>query len=123
MEHDIVLSDEMNKLCILTLPPLLPRLRKKFLSIGDVADRSIEPYIKHLALRTLYRYRNTPVEVTAHRTWLKTAVDPALALSINIASPLLVSVKNPLRKPFLILVKRKVPMLGLLLYELAAAEC
>ena len=122
MEHDVVLSDEMNKLGILVLPPFLPALRKKFLGVGNITDRGVEPHIKHLALRSFDRNRNTPVEVTAHGTRLKAAVDPALALTIYIAPPLLVSVKNPLREPFLILVERKIPVLGLLLHKLAAAE-
>ena len=122
MEHDVVLSDEVNELCILALPPLLPRHREKFLCIGNISDRSVEPYIENLSVRSLYRYRNTPVKVTAHGTWLKTTVDPALALAVNVASPLLMSVKNPLREPLLVLVERKVPVLGLLLHELAAAE-
>jgi hypothetical protein len=50
MEYDIVLSDEMHKLRVFSLPPFLPSLRKKFLSIRDISDRSIEPYIKHLAI-------------------------------------------------------------------------
>ena len=96
MENDVVLSDEVYKLGVLRLPPLFPRLWKKFLCIGNIADRSIEPHVENLSFRALYRHRNTPVEVTAHRTWLKSAVDPALALTIDIASPLLVSVKDPL---------------------------
>ena len=122
MENDIVLSDEMNELRILALPPFLPTLRKKFLSIGDITDRGIEPYIEHLSVRSFHRYRNAPVKVTAHRTWLKTSVNPALALAINIAPPLLMSFKNPLRKPLFILIQRQIPMLGLLLHKLAAAE-
>ena len=122
MEHDVVLSDEMNKFCILALPPCLPTLRQKFLSVGNISDRSIKPHIEHLALRTLYRYRHSPVKVTAHRTRLKPAVNPTLALAIHIASPLLVTIQNPLGKPFFILVERKVPMLGLLLHKLTAAE-
>ena len=122
MEDDVVLSDEMNELGVLALPPLFPCLRKKFLGVGYISDRSVEPHIKHLALGSFHRDWHSPIEVTAHRTWLETAVDPALALTIDIASPLLVSVENPLREPFLILVERKIPVLGLLLHEFAAAE-
>ena len=122
MEDDIVLSDEMHELRILALPPLLPALRKKFLSIGNISDRSIEPHIENLSVRTFYRNRNTPVEVTAHRTRLETSVDPALALSVNIASPLLVSLEDPLRKPLFILIQRQIPMLCLLLHKLATTE-
>ena len=122
MEHDIILSDEVYKLGILALPPLLPALRKQLLGVRDISDRGIEPHIKNLSVRAFNRYRHTPVKVTAHRTWLETAVDPALALSVDIAPPLLVSVEDPLRKPFLILVEREIPVLGLLLHELAAAE-
>ena len=95
MEDDIVLSDEMHEFGIFFLPPFLPALRQEFLSVGNIADRSIEPDIEHLAFRTFNRNRNAPVQVTAHCTRLKTAVNPALALSIDIASPLLVTVENP----------------------------
>ena len=121
MEHDVVFSYKVYKLGILALPPLFPRLRQKFLCVGYVADRRIEPNIEDLAFRTLDRHRNTPIEVSADSTWLKTSVDPALALAIYIASPLLMSFENPFRQPSFILVQRQIPMLGLLLYQLTAA--
>ena len=96
MEYDIVLSDEVNELRILALPPFLPALRQKLLRIRYIADRSVKPNIKHLSVRAFHRYGNTPVKVTAHRTRLKTAVNPALALAVNVASPFLVTVQNPL---------------------------
>ena len=53
---------------------------------------------------------------------MEASVDPALALAVNVASPLLVAIENPLRKPLLVLIEREIPMLGLLLYEFSAAE-
>ena len=123
MEDDVVLSDKMHELGIFRFPPCLPCLWKKFLSIGDISDRCVKPYIKHLALRALYRHRDTPVQVTADCARLEASVDPALALAIDIASPLLVTVKYPFRKPLFVLIQRKVPMLGLLLHKLPSAEC
>ena len=122
MEDDIVLSYEVHELRILALPPLLPALRKELLSVRDISDRGIEPHIEDLSVSTLHRHRHTPVKVTAHGTRLKAAVDPALALAIYIASPLLVPVEDPLRQPSFILIKRQIPMLCLLLHKFASAE-
>ena len=108
MEHDIVLADEVNETSLWVLPPLLPcapLLRMsiaEFLGVRDISDRSIEPYVEHFALGTLYRHRNTPIEVASHCTWLKIHVEPALALSVHIRAPLLVTFQNPLFEPILI---------------------
>ena len=106
VEHDIILADEMNETSVPALPPLLPRLRQKFLSVGNIPDRSVKPDIEHLALGTLHRDRHAPVKVTAHGARLKTAVNPALALAIDSASPLFVLFENPITKPRLVLVQR-----------------
>ncbi len=120
MEHDVVLADEMHKTGVLTLPPLLPRLRKKFLCVGNIPDRSIEPYIEHLTLGPLDRNRHAPVKVTAHSARLQTTINPALALAIDIASPLLMLIKNPFTKPRFVLIQRKIPVGCLLLDRLGS---
>ena len=84
MEDNIILADKMHQTAFVALPPLLPALRKKLLCIGNIADRSVEPDIEHLALCALYGNRDTPVQVAAHGAGLKPAVKPALALAVNI---------------------------------------
>ena len=128
MENDIVLSDEMDQSCLLILPPLLPasQLRTsitKFLGIADVTNGSIKPNIKNLTVRTFYRHRNTPIKVTRHSTRTKSAIEPTLALSVNIAAPFLVILKYPLLKPLLVLVQRQIPMLRRLLDKRITCLC
>ena len=128
MEHDVVLADEVNHACVLVLPPLLPCAPllglsiTQFLGVGDVADWRIKPHIQHLALCSLDWYWNTPAEVACHGTRMESAVEPALALTIDIWSPFLVSFENPLLEPRLILVEWQVPVLGLALHEWVACD-
>ena len=122
MEHDVVLTDEVDETAFRVLPPLLPcaqfRVRiTKFLRIRDVTDRRIEPHIKHFALGTFHWHRNTPVEVASHSTRFQSRVEPRLALSIHVWSPFLMFFKNPLFEPRLIVVERQIPMLGATLHE------
>ena len=122
MEHDIVFADEMDKSGLGVFPPSLPRAQfrmgvAQFLSIGDVTDGSIEPNIEHLSLCSLNRNRNTPVEVASNGTRMQTTVEPALALTIDIGTPFLVLLQNPLLKPSLVLVERQIPMLCLALHQ------
>ena len=122
MEHDIVLSYEVHQLGIRALPPLLPVVRQEFDGIGDVTDGSVEPHVEDLALGTFHRHRNTPVEVAGHGTRLQTSVQPALYLTIDVGSPLLVAFENPFTKPRLVVLQRKIPMGGLFLYRLRTAQ-
>ena len=116
VEHDIVLADEVNEASVFVLPPLLPVAPllgigiAKLLGVADVADRRVKPHIEHLAIGTLNGYWNTPVEVARHSTGLEVHVEPRLALSVNIGAPLLVTLKNPLFEPVLILVERQIPV-------------
>ena len=71
MEHDVVLADEMQQACTIGLPPLLPinaLVRGPLLGGRDVADGCIQPYVQHLAFRPGQGHRNTPVQITCHRT-------------------------------------------------------
>ena len=122
MEHDVVLADEMHQFRVLGLPPFLPGLRKQFLGVGDVTDRRVEPYIEHLALGAFDRYRDAPVQVTADGPRLQAAVQPALALAIDIGFPLLVLIQDPVAEPWLVPVQRQIPVLGLALLDHAAAQ-
>ena len=122
VEHDIVLAYEMHEFRIFRLPPFLPRLRKKFLRVGDISYRSVKPDIEDLTLCPLNRHRHSPIKVTAHRPRLKPAINPALALAVDIGLPLLVPFQNPLRKPFLILVQRQIPMFCRLLHKWRPAK-
>ena len=120
MEHDIVLTDEVYQTGILVLPPLFPvapllRLTlAELLRIRHIADGRIEPNVQHLTVSSFYRYGNAPVEVACHRTRLKVHVEPRLALAIDVGTPLLVTLQNPLLQPLLILVQRQIPVLRLL---------
>ena len=112
----------MDELRVRTLPPFVPALRKKFPGIGNIADRSIEPHVEHLALGTFHRHRDAPVQVAGYGARLETAVNPALALAIDIAPPLLVVLQNPLAQPFLILIQREIPVGSLFLHGFRSAE-
>ena len=119
VEHDVILTDEVDESCVGILPPFLPRAPLLWLSVAellcvtDIADRCIEPNIEHLTLSTLHRHGDTPVEVTRHGTRLQIHVEPALALSVDVRAPLFVTLEDPLLQPVLILVQRQVPVLCL----------
>ena len=110
VEDDVVLADKVDHLGVLRLPITFP-IGRKILCSRYITDRSVEPHIEHLALGPLHRNRDAPVEVAAHGTRLKTSVEPALALPVDVRFPLLVPVQNPFTQEFLIAVQRQVPML------------
>ena len=114
MEDDVVLADEVHHLRILALPILFP-VGCEVLRRGDVTDRCVEPDVEHLALGTLDRNGNAPVQVAAHGTRLQAAVQPALALSVDIGLPLPVALENPLAEESFILIQRQIPVFGLAL--------
>ena len=89
VEHDIVFSDEVYQTRFGVFPPFLPCVGQQLFGVADVADRGVEPYIEHFALGALYGNGNTPIQVAAHGTRLQAHVEPALALAINIGTPLL----------------------------------
>ena len=122
MEHDIVFSDEVYQTRFGVFPPFLPCVGQQLFGVADVSDRGVEPYIEHFALGTLYGNGNTPIQVAAHGTRLQAHVEPALALAINIGTPLLMVFQNPLAKPFLVFVQRQIPVLRLTHHGLAAAD-
>ena len=116
VEDDVVFADEMDQSGLWVFPPLLPRAKfgmgvTELFGVRNVADGSIKPHIEHLAFSTFDGHGNTPVEVACHSTRTQSAIEPALALTIDIASPLLVLLQNPLFEPLLVLVKGKIPML------------
>ena len=115
VEHDVVLADEVHHLRILRLPVLLP-VGREVLRGGDIADRGVEPDVEHLSFGSLHGYGNTPVQVAAHGTRLQSAVEPALALPVNVRFPLLVALQNPLAEELLVTVQRQVPVLRLALH-------
>ena len=96
MEHDVVFADEVYHPGIRAFPPLLPVVRKKFLGVGDVSDRGIEPYIEDLAFCFLQRYGNSPVQIPGYGPRSQTSVYPALALAVNVGLPFLVTVLSTL---------------------------
>ena len=122
MKDDIVLSYEMHKPGILGFPPFFPTLRQKLLSIGYISYRSVEPYVEHFSFSPFDWHRDAPVEVAADGTRLEPAVNPGLALPVNIGSPFLMTVENPFLQPRFIPVEREIPMLCLFLYRRAPAQ-
>ena len=121
VEYDVILTDEVNELGILALPILLP-VRCKILGSRDIADWSIEPNIENLALSSLNRHRDSPIQIAAYGTWQQTSVEPALALTINVRFPLLVALENPLAEHLLVLIERQVPVLCFALYRSCTRE-
>ena len=128
VEHDVVLSDEMDKTAFWVLPPLLPCtpfLRigiAEFLRVADITDRSVKPHIEHLTFCSIDRYWDTPVEVASDSTRLQTSIEPTLALPIDIRAPLFVLLQNPLFQPRLVLIERKIPMFGATLHKRIACH-
>ena len=128
VENNIVFTDKMYQTGFVVLPPFLPgspTLRialAELLRVGNITDRRIKPNIEHLAFSSFYRNGNTPIKITRHGTWLQVHIQPALALAVNIRTPLLMAFQNPLFQPFLILVQRQIPVLGFLQHWLRAAD-
>ena len=94
----------------------------QLLGVADVADGRIKPYIQHLALGTLHRHGDTPIQVAAHGTGLQAHVQPTLALAVDVGTPLLVVLQYPLAQPRLVLVQGQIPVRGLLHHGLTAAD-
>ena len=111
MEDNIVLTDEMDKACLGVFPPFFPWSVfiglgvAEFLGIGDISDGCVEPDVEHFSLGALHGNGDTPVEVACDGTRTQTAVEPALALAIDVGPPFLVLVQNPVLEPGLVLVE------------------
>ena len=120
VEHDIVLTDEVNEPRILILPPFLPIAPTsgiaftQFFRIGHIADRRVKPHVEHLSLSPFNRHGNAPVQIAGHRPRLKIHIKPRLTLPIDIRTPLFMPVENPLLQPLLIFIERQIPVLRLL---------
>ena len=112
----------MNEAGVFALPPFLPAVGEEFLGVGDVADGGVEPNVEHLPFGSGHRHGHAPVEVAAHGTGLQAAHQPALALTVNGAAPLLVAVEYPAVQPLLVIVQRQIPVAGLLLYRGGSGE-
>ena len=104
------------------LPPLLPAFRQQFLGIGNIAYGRVEPDIEHLAFGPLDGNRHAPVEVAGDGTRHQAAVQPALALPIDIGLPLLVLLQDPFAEPGLVTVQREIPVLCLFLHRGRTAQ-
>ena len=96
----------MNKTGIFRLPPRLPTIGTQLFGIGDIAYRGIEPDIQHFSFGTLHRHRDTPIQIAAHGTGLQPHIQPTLALAVDVALPLLMSIKDPLFQERLMFVQR-----------------
>ena len=74
MKHDIVFANEVHQACFGIFPPFFPRIGQQLFGIRDVADGRIKPHVQHLAFCSFYRYRNTPIQVASHGSWLQVDV-------------------------------------------------
>ena len=122
VEDDVILADEVDEARLGVFPPLFPVVGQQLLGVADVADGRIKPYIQHLALGTLHRHGNTPIQVAAHGTGLQAHVQPTLALAVDVGTPLLVVLQYPLAQPWLVLVQRQIPVRRLLHHGFASAD-
>ena len=109
MKNDVVLADKMHHLRVVRLPIALP-IGRKFFCSRYITDRRIKPYIEHLALSTLDRHGNPPIEVATHGTRQQSAIQPTLALTVDVGFPLLMAVENPPAQKRFVFVQRKIPM-------------
>ena len=69
MKNNVVLTDEVDKTRIITFPiifPVFPVFVGPYFCVGDVSDRSVEPYIEHFSIGTSHRHRYSPIEVSGH---------------------------------------------------------
>ena len=115
MEHDVVLADEVHHLGVAVFPILLP-VGCKVLGSRYIAYRSVEPHVEHLTLGALHGHGNAPIEVAAHGAGLEAQIEPALALPVNVAFPLLVALQNPSAEESLVFVQRQIPVLRFAFY-------
>ncbi len=96
VEYDVVLSDEVYDFCILAFPVLLPIVRQKFLSGTDVSDRCVKPDVHDLALGTLNRYRDSPIQIAGHCARLQSiaGIQPAHALANDVGFPIFAALQE-----------------------------
>ena len=82
MEDDIVLTDEVDELCLRVFPPFLPAAEAlglcvaELLGVGDIADWGVEPYVEDFPLCPLDRDGDASLKVACHGTWLEVHVKP-----------------------------------------------
>lgn len=76
MEDDVVFTDEIDDAAFGVFPIFFPRVGKKFLCVGDVADRRVKPYVENLALRSFHGNWHTPFKVAADGAWLESGIEP-----------------------------------------------
>ena len=118
MEDNVVFSDEVHESCFRVFPPFLPAVGQQFFCIRDISYGRVEPHVEHLSLCSLHGNGDTPVEVACHGARLQVEVEPALALSVHVGTPLLVPLEYPFLKPVLIFVERQIPVFRLFQHRL-----
>jgi hypothetical protein len=88
MERNIVLAHELIQLDVLgVLPPFLPLLGVSGCN-RRVANRSIKPDVKDLALPAFERDRSTPRQVASDATRLETFLEPRLCDDPSVRGPI-----------------------------------
>ncbi len=89
VKGDVVLPDELEQLHLLrVLPPVLRPAVSESGGHRDVADRRVEPDVKHLVLKPLQGHRNPPFEVPGNRPLPQPVTDPPLGHLDRVAGPL-----------------------------------
>ena len=87
MKRDIVLSDELEKFDLVGIfPPGLPLVRV-VCGDRDIPYGRIEPDIEHLVSETLFRNRDSPLEVAGYAAFLQPVADPGLCHLNGVPGP------------------------------------
>ena len=121
VENDIVFANEVHQLGI-CLAPVIGPLVGKFLGGRDITDRRIEPHIQYFSFRTGQGHVDAPVAVAGHGAGLQAAVEPALALPVNIVLPFFMPVDDPFLKPGFVVLQREIPVFCFPLHRYRVAQ-
>src|SRR5262249_27237749 len=92
MKRDVVLTEKLDVMDVVRLPPLTPVtsggiLLRPFLGCCDVGDRSIEPNIENLLLEAGPRHWYAPGEVAGNAAVTQVRADPAARQRVDERRP------------------------------------
>lgn len=87
MEWYVIFAHELEEFHIVVDPPIFVVLLQQVGSDRDVANRSIEPYIKYLLFELFDRYSHTPFQVTGDAFWLQAHVCPSFCYGDRVFGP------------------------------------
>ena len=125
MKYDVILSNKMNQLSSIGLflkpiiLPILAILLCPFFCSRNITYWCIEPNIKNFSFSFRKRNFNAPIQISSHRSWFKSAVNPGHTLTSNLIPPFFrIVLLNPVQfaffyplfQPIFMLVHWKKPM-------------